>query len=230
MSEWWTYRPGDFLMFAPRTYWRLFELHNQATWPAAWLLGLAGAAALLLLWRRPAALKLLTLGLALAWAGVGWLFLQERYAAVFWAMQWAAWAFLVQAALLLVLAASPATRPAPAGPCRSGGLGLLAWAVLGQPLLAVLAGRTWMQAEIVGLAPDPTVIATLGVLLCTAPVAGAWRWVWGAVWGVAMAWCAVSAATLWTMGSPQGWVPAIAAFSAMALRMGWRPARPPARG
>ena len=33
MSEWWTYRPSDFLMFAPDTYWRLFELHNAAWWP-----------------------------------------------------------------------------------------------------------------------------------------------------------------------------------------------------
>ena len=34
MSEWLSYRPSDFLMFAPRTYWRLFELHNGAWWPA----------------------------------------------------------------------------------------------------------------------------------------------------------------------------------------------------
>ena len=46
MSEWWTYRPADFLMFAPRTYWRLFELHNAAWWPAPPLLLLAGLAGL----------------------------------------------------------------------------------------------------------------------------------------------------------------------------------------
>jgi len=34
MSEWWTYRPEDFLLFSPRVYWRLFELHNEALWPA----------------------------------------------------------------------------------------------------------------------------------------------------------------------------------------------------
>ena len=28
MSEWWTYRLSDFLLFAPRTYWRQFELLN----------------------------------------------------------------------------------------------------------------------------------------------------------------------------------------------------------
>ena len=36
MPEWWTYSLSDFLMFSPRTYYRLFELHNAAIWPAQW--------------------------------------------------------------------------------------------------------------------------------------------------------------------------------------------------
>src|SRR3982074_3146188 len=32
MSEWWTYRPEDFLLFSPRVYWRMFELHNAGLW------------------------------------------------------------------------------------------------------------------------------------------------------------------------------------------------------
>ena len=35
MSEWWTYHLSDFLLFAPRTYYRLFELYNAAIWPGA---------------------------------------------------------------------------------------------------------------------------------------------------------------------------------------------------
>ena len=34
MSEWWTYHLSDFLLFSPRTYYRLFELYNAAIWPA----------------------------------------------------------------------------------------------------------------------------------------------------------------------------------------------------
>ena len=44
MSEWWTYRLSDFLLFSPRTYFRLFVLYNTDFWPlhlAA--LGLGGA-------------------------------------------------------------------------------------------------------------------------------------------------------------------------------------------
>jgi hypothetical protein len=28
MSEWWSYRFSDLLMFSPETYYRLFELYN----------------------------------------------------------------------------------------------------------------------------------------------------------------------------------------------------------
>ena len=44
MSEWWTYRLSDLLLFSPQTYYRLFELYNAAIWPAQVLaiaLGLA---------------------------------------------------------------------------------------------------------------------------------------------------------------------------------------------
>jgi hypothetical protein len=34
MSEWWTYRLSDILPFSAQTYFRLFELHNAAVWPA----------------------------------------------------------------------------------------------------------------------------------------------------------------------------------------------------
>ena len=42
MSEWWTYRLSDFLLFAPRTYWRQFELMNLQWWPLQPLLLAAG--------------------------------------------------------------------------------------------------------------------------------------------------------------------------------------------
>ena len=43
VSEWWTYTPSDLLLFSPRVYYRLIELHNIAVWPVhigAALLGL----------------------------------------------------------------------------------------------------------------------------------------------------------------------------------------------
>jgi hypothetical protein len=57
-----------------------------------------------------------------------------------------------------------------------------------------------------GLAPDPTAIAVLGVLLCADAGTRATRVLLGLLRAGALAWCAVSAATLATMGSAQGWV------------------------
>jgi len=207
MSEWWTYRPEDFLMFAPRTYWRLFELHNQAWWPAQVLAVLSGLAIALGLWRgQSGALRLSTVVLALCCAFVAWAFLWQRYAVINWAAVGLAWAFGAQAIGLLVLAGQSSLVLA-AGRVRRGvGLGLLLWAVLVHPLLALALGRPWVQAEVLGLAPDPTAIAMLGVLLCADAVARATRVLLALLRAGALAWCAVSAATLATMGSSQGWV------------------------
>ena len=48
---------------------------------------------------------------------------------------------------------------------RRIGLALFLYALAIHPLIAPLTGRPWTQAEIFGLAPDPTAIATLGILL-----------------------------------------------------------------
>lgn len=207
MSEWWTYRPEDFLMFAPRTYWRLFELHNQAWWPAQVLAVLAGLAIVVGLWRsKPAALRWVTGLLALSCAFVAWTFLWQRYAAINWAAVGFAWAFGAQAVGLLVMATRPSLVLATGRVRCRVGLGLLLWAVLVYPLLVLATGRPWTQAEVFGLAPDPTVIGMLGVLLCVDAGARATRVLLAVLRMGALAWCAVGAATLATMGSAQAWV------------------------
>ena len=52
MSEWWTYSLSDFLLFSPRTYYRLFELYNADIWPAQ-IVSLALGVVIALV-RRPA--------------------------------------------------------------------------------------------------------------------------------------------------------------------------------
>jgi Family of unknown function (DUF6064) len=207
MSEWWTYRPEDFLMFAPSIYWRLFELHNQAWWPAQLPAVLAGLAIALGLWRfRPAALRWATGVLALSCAFVAWSFLWQRYAVINWAAVGFAWAFGAQAIGLLAMATRPSLVLAAARVRLRVGLGLVLWAVLVHPWLALAMSRPWVQAEVFGLAPDPTAIAVLGVLLCADASDRATRLLLRALRAGALAWCAVSAATLATMGSVQAWL------------------------
>lgn len=216
MSEWWTYRPSDFLMFAPRTYWRLFELHNQAWWPAPVWLVLLGGLALVAAWRWPDLARRWVMGvLAAAWAFCGGAFLWQRYAPINWAATGWALGFGLQALVLALLAvmAVVVARTSPAAVVTAwrgrAALALGAWAVLGHPLLAPAFGRPWGQAEVLVLAPDPTAIATLAALLAWPVPPAAWRgWrlLQALAWALALAWCAISAATLATMGSAQALV------------------------
>lgn len=170
MSEWWTYRLSDFLMFSPEIYWRLVERYNRGVWP---LQLFALAAAGLLLWLaiapRSGAQRATPALLAVAWLCTGWAFHWQRYATINWAAQYFAVAFGVQTVLLLAAARFDAGRAVePARPvARRMGLIVAAGGVLLYPLVGLPAGRPLAQAEVFGLMPDPTALTTLGLLLAS---------------------------------------------------------------
>lgn len=201
MSEWWTYRLSDFLLFAPRTYWRQFELLNAQVWPGQLALLAIGVGLVVALARGDRrGQRAVNIVVALLWVGVAGAFHLQRYAGIHWLAPWFAGAFVLQALALLALQ--------PEGRCSLPGAGLLAFAVLIYPCFGVLAGRPWSQAEVFGLAPDPTAIGTLGLLLAL-PRRHAWAW------PVPLAWCAVSGATLWAMEDALAWLPPAAAVAAL---------------
>ena len=212
MSEWWTYRLEDFLLFSPRVYWRMFELHNAALWPLQLVTLAAGVFMVLLVaaaaawpWaldrvhpRRDLGLRRLVLsveplrddqlGGRLCRAG----FCPSRPCC----------------------SSSPAPCPTASpsigvGPPAWAGYLLLAFALAAQPLLAPLQGRAWTSAEIFGIAPDPTAIGTLGLLLLARgrllPL----------LLPIPLLWCLLSGITLCTLGAPEAWAP----FAAAALTL-----------
>ncbi len=192
----------DLLPFSPRVYWRLFALENEAVWPGqpVALAAVALLALLLVLGRRPSGRWLGPL-LGIAWLWTGWHFVALRYGAVNWVAPTLAWGFYAEAALLAALGLSGRLVLRRRGHGAWLGTGLLAAAVLLWPALAPLDGRPWHEAEVVALAPDPTAVATLGLL------AHAARSRWTALLGIApVLWLALSALTLVTMGAWQGWV------------------------
>ena len=100
MSEWWTYRPGDMLLFSPRVYWRMFELQNAAVWPLQLVTLIAGLAMIFLIVARPNGhQRWIAFVLAVLWVFVGWTFLWYRYAAINWAMSYVAPLFALQSIL-----------------------------------------------------------------------------------------------------------------------------------
>lgn len=206
MTEWWTYEAGDFLLFSPRVYWRLFEIHNQALWPAqfaALALGLLLAFGLLRPGSWPSRLVLPVL--AVVWLWVAWCFFLQRYATINWAAAYIAPLFIAEALLFAWLAFSRGgfrwqpTRLA---------AGLYLYALALHPFIGLISGRPILGAELFGMAPDPTAIATLGLLSAAQP--GRMTWL---LLAPPLLWCAASAATLLAMGAWEGWVP----FAAIAL-------------
>lgn len=202
MSEWWTYRPADFLMFAPDTYWRLFELHNAAWWPLGVLANTLCLALPLALARSPAlGARMAAALLAVLSACAAWGFVWRLYAPVNWGAQPLAALLAVAAVGWLALSPTAVSRPS------THGRALLVAAALVWPWLAWLGDRPWTQAELVGLAPDPTVAAGLGLLLHLRAPHVVVRSVWWLLFGVGALWCLASAATLATMGNLQALAP-----------------------
>lgn len=213
METWLTYRPRDFLLFSPDTYWRLFETTNAALWP----LPLLAAPLLVVLFAWAATGRRLP-GIALALAlGVSWVvvseaFLAARYEPINWAVAYVRPIFIVEAALLATLGLRlwfPAT-----GVRLWVGGGLIALAAA-YPLVGLAAGRPLSEAEVFAVAPDPTAIATLGVLLAARP-----SWAGGILAAVPILWLVVSAVTLHTMEEMTFIVPSVvAAIAFISLLM-----------
>lgn len=212
MSEWWTYRFSDFVLFSPRVYYRLFELHNQALWPSQ-LLTVALGLAILFVLLRPARgrHRFVPALLGALWIWVAWAFLWERYATINWASAYVAPVFALQGlALLWFGTVRKCLAFAQRGNLRDDvGRALFAGALIGYPLLAPLMGRPWFAAEIFGIAPDPTAVGTLAVL---ALADGRIRWL---LLLVPCLWCAISGATLWTLDAGGFFVPPLIALIAV---------------
>jgi len=208
MSEWWTYRPEDFLLFSPRVYWRMFELHNAALWPLHIIAIAAGLAIVIMIARRPAiGARWAAFILAVLWILVGWSFLWHRYSTINWAAAYVAPAFFAEGVLLLVVFLRDALTFDRRRAAGWIGYLILGFALFVQPLLAPLQSRSWAASEVFGVAPDPTAIATLGILLLAHGRLLPW------LLPIPVLWCLLSGMTLQTMGESQAW----ALYVVMAL-------------
>ena len=205
MPEWWTYSLTDFLLFSPRTYYRLIERHNLAIWPAQ-LVTLALGVAIAALLQRPTGGRSRAIAgmVALLWAWVGGIFVAGRYATINWTASYFAGLFAAEVLLLGWLGVAKAGLRFGWRRDAAGLLGavLFTGSVALYPLLAPVLGRGWTQSEVFGIAPDPTVLGTLGLLLMADGTPRS-RW---ALLAPPMVWCLVSGTTLWAMGSPEKWI------------------------
>ena len=181
--------------------------YNRALWPLppiALLLGLG----VVLLTLRPIRNGNRLIGALLAaawlWIGIGWHMLHfsrlDFAAPIYGAL------FVLEGLLLAWIAfrGRPAFRYR-GGPVAWGGLAL-AMLALAWPLVDRLAGLAWQSERVVGLAPAPTTVLTLGLLLL---VAGRTPWRLAII---PLLWTLIAGATAWILWIPQDLaVPAVGA-------------------
>lgn len=168
MGELASYRFSDFILFSQTAYYRQFELYNQAIWPLHVIAIIFALVILYALWKKPLwAGRLVALLLVVSWVWVGWAFLYQRFYQIHVVADRYAFGFVLQAGLITWY-----------GVIRNRftvfvrnqfrikmGSGLLVFAFIFYPFIAFITGRSWMQFEMFALAPDPTVLATLAILL-----------------------------------------------------------------
>lgn len=191
--------------------------YNAEVWPApVFALVLALAAVWLSLSPRRFGGRVIGVVLAAGWLWCGLVFFPQHLAQYDFMAPVYGWAFVIQAAVLL-WALVWRQRPPASQPDVFGAAGLLLafLAIVGLPLVSGLGGAGFAAARIVGLAPDPTVVFTLALLLL---VEG--RPPWPAV-AIPVLWCAVAGVTGWVLGVPEALATALLGALAAALLL-WK--------
>lgn len=195
-----------------------FAQYNRALWPLpilAWVLALAA----ILLTLRPvwSGDRVITGLLAAGWLWTGYGYHYLQFATINFAAPVYAVFFVLQGLLIAWSGGAKRGlafrfRPDPAG---WTGLGLALAAAVAWPLAAPLAGYGWESARLVGLAPGPTAVFTLGLLLLTdgpTPLR---------LLAVPLLWTIVAGATAWALSIHQDVVQPVAALGVLGLAL-WK--------
>jgi hypothetical protein len=156
------------LPFDTDQFLAVFAAYNAAIWPAqivAYALGFAAVGALLT--GHPARDRIIFAVLSLLWAWNGLAYQLAFFSPINPAAKVFAALFIVQAALFAAHAVMASDLRFEIRPdWRSiAGLALIVYAVLVYEILSVLAGHGLMQGPLFGVAPCPTTIFTIGLLL-----------------------------------------------------------------
>jgi hypothetical protein len=156
------------LPFSTDQFFAVFAAYNLAIWPAqiiAYILGLTGIAGLWL--DRPIGRRLITSILAIFWGWNGAVYHFAHFSSINPAANVFALMFVVQAILFGVAAATSNDLQFKVGQnLRSvAGMGFILFALLIYEWLGWLAGHGLMKGPLFGVAPCPTTIFTIGMLL-----------------------------------------------------------------
>jgi len=200
--------------FSIEQFFGVFVGYNSAIWPAqiaAYVLGLIAVAAVW--WRRPAASRVITSVLGLMWVlnGIGYHYL--FFAEINPAAKAFAGFFVVQAALFVAstMVASDLHFKIDRNFRSVAGAAFIIYATLIYPVFRIWAGHGLMAGPMFGVAPCPTTIFTIGMLLLARG-----RWVlWLSI--IPFLWSLVGLAAALQLGIPEDFVLLLAGIVLMIV-------------
>ncbi|WP_017941844.1 MULTISPECIES: DUF6064 family protein [unclassified Thioalkalivibrio] len=208
------------LPFEASTWLAILGQYNTAIWPLHGIGALLALVAVgLVVSGSRAAGRVMGLLLGLLWIWTGAVFFGGSLAPFHFAAEWLAGVFVAQG-LMLVFALTlmgQARFGWPGGLAGSGAVLMIVYALVGYPLLDLaLTGTPWAQLQYVGVAPGPTMLLTLGLLLLAQsrpPLILAI---------IPVLWALVTGYMAWGLGRWLEYLPAILGVGAFALLLARR--------
>jgi hypothetical protein len=213
ISEWWTYRPADFLLFSLRVYERQFELANNNWWYFELLMLALGLCTIWLVWRQaPKANIFLGLFTAASLVASAKVFMLDQYAAINWLADELAMLFFIEGGAILIAAITLLASSRVNTISRTRFLAAFSlYLLIGYPVVAAMIKQQWAAYEAIAVAPDPTAVAALLVAGMFQPYLAI------ALSIIPLTWIAFSLMTLWTLESPTFWLLALTTILAGGL-------------
>lgn len=185
-------------MFTPEIWFRLVERYQLELWPLQLVTLSLGGWMLWQVYYRPAnSSRAINMVLSVCWAWVGWVFHFNYFATINFAALGFGGLFLLQAVMLLyfgVFKQKPQFQHRKMFNLGNRfGVFLVVFSLLALPILAAVIAGKMAQADVFGLSPDATALATIGFILM-AKRGGRKRLLL-----LPMIWAIVSALQMWTI-------------------------------
>lgn len=191
------------LPYTTEVLFSLFDQYNRQIWPLHIVFyGLAIVSIALMLWPNRHGARIISLMLAAAWAWTAMAFHYLQFATINFAAPFYALLFLVQALLLVWSGVFGNRIDYRLRVDLFGGIGLalMLYALAGCPLLDWLAGNDWHSVRLFGVAPQPTMVFSAGVLLLARPRTPLY------LLAIPVLWALIAGATAWVLQLTQDYV------------------------
>ena len=198
------YSLQDLVLFNIEAWFGLYQTINHHYWPLHLVSFVWGVlvVAYLFFAKKQLLLNVVFISSIGLWLCCAVVFHLGEYQQLSWVAVYYGWAFIAQAFLLFVSAFFILRRKQHITNNLdvNAGYFLLIFALVLVPILGLIEGRDWTSLDVVGIGPDSTALATIGlillsirvqtlkILLCITPTL----------------WLIISAATAWPMGLFQG--------------------------